>query len=222
MPIPYNATSPQPGDLLSTSQPQLLTNFGSINTLITQDHVTFAGAIPGQHNKVSLVGLGNYPGALPVFNPLGMIGLFAATDPNTTKGELYINKTIGGGAPVIVQIAATESVLTNNATGSPALIPGTKGATGWTMLPSGIKLVWGTADTVGGTKTVILAGNQAFSTTLLSVQATIITSDVTSLVYALKIAASPSPNQFIVTTSTAVTNSGTPVNVSFMYLAIGY
>ncbi len=220
MPIPYNATSPQPGDLLSTSQPQLLTNFGSINTLITQDHETFTATpgIPGQHSKVSLV----VQSALPVFNPLGMIGMYSKLDAVTAKNELYINKTIGGGTPVIVQVAATESVLSNNASGSPALIPGTKGATGWTMLPSGIKLVWGTADTVGGTKTVILAGTQAFSTTLLSVQATIITSDVTSLVYALKIAASPSPNQFIVTTSTAVTNSGTPVNVSFMYLAIGY
>jgi hypothetical protein len=215
MAIPYNATSPQPGDLLSQSQNDLLTNFGSINTLITQDHITFTGINPGMHKQVSLV----TQTVLPTFlaGQVGMYSLLNNAIPASisNQNELFINKTNASG---IVQVPATASILGTSA----APVPGVNGGTGWTMLPSGIKLVWGTATTAGGTVTVTLAPPQSFSTTLLSLQGTIISSDVTSLVYAVRFKTSPNPNQFIAFTSTAVTNSGTFVNASFMYLAIGY
>jgi len=208
MAIPYNGNIPQPTDLPSNSQPQILANFGSIKTLIDQDHVDFSGINPGQHNQVSLV---NQAG-LPVFNPLGMIGLYSATDGVTSKSELYINKTNASG---IVQVPATESILGTTAAPS----PNTYGNIGWTMLPSGIKLAWGTFTGAGFAQTQTLTANQAFATQILSIQFTIAGNSITAVNAIARLIGYPAANQF----SVAVTDlAGNFSTAPVIYLAIGY
>jgi hypothetical protein len=52
----YNANIPQPGDLISQSQPQILTNFSQANTAFSVDHTAFDVALnQGKHKKSTYV-----------------------------------------------------------------------------------------------------------------------------------------------------------------------
>lgn len=211
MPVPtnsYNDLIPQATDLLSNSQLSLLNNFGAIKTLIDVDHVDFSNAAGGQHNKVSLV----VQSPAPTF-AAGQVGLYSFLSPVTAKNELYVNKTNNSG---IVQIPSTASVLgTSNPT------PGASGnATGWTMLPSGIKLVWGNFLGSGAVQTITIAGAQQFGTTILSVQLTVI-DPATGFGQALaRVVNFPTANSFRAVVSNPGATGFSATNV--MYLAIGY
>ncbi len=210
LPSAYNPNIPQASDLLSVSQGNLLNNFGAIQALIDVDHVDFANTYAGQHNKVSLVN----QASLPVFNPLGEIGLYSATDATTSQSELYINKTNASG---IVQVAATESVL--GTVSAP-----TSTTPGWTMLPSGIKLAWGIGTgSSSGIATVTLTGGQVFSTAMLSVQCTTSGTLGSLTVYDVKLVSSSlTTNTFQVYVVQIVGGVASYSSQPFTYLAIGY
>lgn len=55
MSISYNPSIPQSNDLISNSQPQILQNFGAINTIVGIDHYSFASSAPpaGDHKQVT-------------------------------------------------------------------------------------------------------------------------------------------------------------------------
>jgi hypothetical protein len=57
----YYSAIPQRTDNPSTSQGQMLTNFGSINSIVGVDHVTFGSAsnTDGYHKRVSIPAAGN-------------------------------------------------------------------------------------------------------------------------------------------------------------------
>jgi hypothetical protein len=82
MAIPYYNNIPQGTDIPAQSQPLMFTNFGSIDTLLQVDHVSFAGATDGAHNKVSLV-IQTPPIAWPAGITLGLyataLGMFSHT-----------------------------------------------------------------------------------------------------------------------------------------------
>ena len=52
--LSYNNAIPQPTDNPSQSQGQMLTNFGSIYTIMSQDHYTFMTNQGGFHNQVHI------------------------------------------------------------------------------------------------------------------------------------------------------------------------
>lgn len=127
----YNGNIPQPTDQMSQSQQDLLDNFTEINNFVNTDHGPFNGATQGQHVKVTLPNA-----APPVFpNPNTDIGFYNANGVTSTLPEGYVHKHIAG--PANIDVPFTESILGTNA--SPGL------TSGWTYLPSGILLKWGTS-----------------------------------------------------------------------------
>jgi len=207
-PFIYNASIPQAADLLSVSQGDIRDNFGGIKSLVDIDHVSFASADAGKHIKVTLP----VQAPAPAF-VAGEVGMYSFLNPTTNKNELYVNKTNNSG---IVQIAATSSIL-----GNANPIPGTFGdTTGWTMLPSGIKMVWGSfPGSPIGPQTINLVGAQQFGTTILSIQLTVIGTG-SSAGQALARVRNISANSFqaVVSDVTGTTYS----NSNVMFLALGY
>lgn len=216
-PALYNGVIPQSGDFLSISQGQILNNFGAIQSLIDTDHVDFSSgtAVAGQHDRISFT-VQTSPPAQNLPNRAnwvaGQVGLYSSLNATTNKNELYINKTNNSG---IVQIPGTASILgTSNPT------PGAFGnATGWTMLPSGIKMVWGTFTGSGASQTITLVGAQQFATTILSVQLTVIGNSTTA-VQALARVRVIAANSFDAVVSDVTGSTFSTANV--MFLAIGY
>lgn len=119
----YNSSIPQPGDLISVSQGQLLANFQAIKTLIDVNHVDFADAgNMGKHNFVTFVDQAVAPVA-------------TGTDINMYNAavsgiqQLFIKKAAGNAIPF------TQSNI--------ASIGGSGFQSGYTFLPSGFLLKWG-------------------------------------------------------------------------------
>ena len=128
--MPYNGNIPQATDLLSSSQPLIQGNFTAIQTLIDVDHVDFASGNQGKHFRVSL----------PVQSPApsfsaGDVGLYSFQNSRTSQNELYINKI---NQATVTQIPATASILSTSSSPGP-------NSSGWTYLPSGILIKWGSA-----------------------------------------------------------------------------
>ena len=154
--MPYQADIPQPTDQLSKSQSDLLANFRSINTWCNVNHVNFnAGADAGKHKWVT------FPReAVVPTPPFGASELSLYNILNATSGvsELYVQKGVAAGIPFTLSRSVAAS-------------------TGWTYLPSGMKIVWGQDTIAGGnaTKTTLFASVAAFpgfSGTALGIQIT--------------------------------------------------
>lgn len=121
----YNALIPLATDSLSQSQADIYGNFNYLNTYFsaTNDHEPFnSGALDGKHQKVT------FPIApAPAVVGAGFIGMYAKLDA-ANNPQLYINNPVPG-----AQIPFTAAA---------------KASPGWTYLPSGIIMKWGTG-TVG-------------------------------------------------------------------------
>jgi len=214
MPVPsdYNPNIPQPTDLLSVSQGNLLNNFGAIQALIDINHVDFAAADAGKHKWVTLPLQGATPPAGSGFLA-GELGLYNAAYALTTQNELFINKT---NQATVVQVPATASILSSNS--APA-----QNTPGWTLLPSGIVLRWGNFTGFSGLATVTLAANAANGpalTQILSVMVTAYNTSAGDVNFAVRLASILSPTQFQVYISSRTT-TGAAVG-GFQYLVIGY
>src|SRR5271156_6351075 len=128
----YQNNIPQPTDLLSKSQGDLLNNFAALKTLIDVNHVDFNSADQGKHMWVTLPSQGATPPAGSGFAPTEL-GLYNAVYTTTTQQELFINKT---NQATVVQVPLSASTLSTNS--APA-----QGTQGWSYLPSGIIIKWG-------------------------------------------------------------------------------
>lgn len=126
MALPYNPTSPEETEKLKDSQPKILENFGSIKTLIEQNHVAFGEELQGVHKYVIMPNA-----AVP-----------SAPSANATDLNLFARTNTGANFPQLwLQYPNADVVqLTGNNTGS----TGTSG-TGWCKFPSGVIMKWGTA-----------------------------------------------------------------------------
>jgi hypothetical protein len=132
----YQANIPASTDLLSDSQSDIQGNFQAIQTLIDVNHYDFASSDQGKHFMVSM----------PVQSPAptfaaGEVGLYAFLNPTTSHNELYINKT---NESTVTQIPATASTL--SITSAPV-----QGTAGFSYLPSGIYITWGSTTVNGNT-----------------------------------------------------------------------
>ena len=115
---PWNQNIPQPTDLLSQSQADILGNFQALQTLIDVNHVDFASADQGKHKWVSLPIQGASPATAAT-----EVALFSRTSAFTAIPELCIRFA---GNSAVTEMTSAE--LTPN---------------GWTFLPSGVLLKWG-------------------------------------------------------------------------------
>lgn len=137
----YDNTIPQASQRLKDSQPDLLENFQAIQELVEVNHVTFNTADFGKHKFVTF----------PVQNPAPTfgateLGLYSFLNGTTAKNELYVNKISGATQKQIPMTASTLS-----ASSAPA-----SGTGGWTYLPSGMFMTFGSGN-ANGLTTVTLS-----------------------------------------------------------------
>lgn len=147
----YNPAIPQATDLISNSQPQILGNFGELNTQFGVDHVAFnTGSANGDgtHKQITF---DNAP---------------SAPNPTGTISNIY---------PQLV--SAIQQLFFKNATqvwqltGLP-LVTGTSGATGWGVrTPWGITINFGQPSFSGSSSPIVW--QIPFTTTVFTVVTTI-------------------------------------------------
>ena len=149
----YQNTIPGPNDFLTDSQVDLQNNFISLQASWIINHVNFDIANTGKHPRI------DFPvqAPAPVFGVAGENGLYNFLNATTTKNELYVHKQTQAGTADIPFTASflSDTVPTNN-------------QDGWTYLPSGVLLRWGSrqvggAPIGGGIITVTDAGLPAFN-----------------------------------------------------------
>lgn len=136
----YNPNIPQPTDVLSQSQSDILNNFNSIGTVFDVNHVDFnSGADAGKHKYVEFPQQASTP---PITFAAAEMAMYSAESPfNAAVNELFINKT---NEVTVVQVPFTASILSvaSNPAGNTA---------GWAYLPSGLLIKWGNGSATGNT-----------------------------------------------------------------------
>ena len=125
----FNPNIPQGTDAPSASQSQLLTNFQQVNTIFALNHYAFNDAtagLRGMHRAVVLEAQAAGPAT------------------SATQGALY-SKIISGQPNLVWRRlnSGPEIQMTSNLT--PIIA-----ATGYTMIPGGLVLQWGTVHVAGG------------------------------------------------------------------------
>lgn len=203
---------PQSTDQLSVSQGDILNNFTILGAIAgnTNPASSSLNATSG-FNWVYLPPQGSIPPAGAAF-PAANVGLYSAQNPTTSKNELYINKT---NQATVVQIPATASVL------SITSAPGT-GTGGWTYLPSGLLIKFGSGTTAAGNSSFTFAatnpGAPAFTQVLTLIVTTLIPSTSDGNLFAR--AGVFTATGFNVYGSQRTTT--TAAMVQFQFIAIGY
>ena len=208
----YISNIPQPTDLFSQSQPQILGNFGALQTLIDVNHVDFADATNmGKHNFVSF-----YPqSVVPTLNNTTDVIAYGKVYSVTNQNELWISKV---NQVTVTNIPASASILSTTSS------PSTNTA-GWTYLPSGILMKWGSA-TITSTNIapdqIVLfptSANIPVFGTVFSMQLTVTTSGTTDNDKFVLLAGFGATS--LVAIAALRDSSGTYTTATFQYLAIG-
>lgn len=134
----YNPNIPQPNDILSDSQDEILQNFQQINTVFGINHSTFETANQGKHNEVTLP-----ENAAPTNTLINEANIYSRQSAFTGNTELVWQRENNG-----TRIEWTSFVGANN---------------GWMRLPSGILVKWGTVLSVfPNPYTVVFPVNDSF------------------------------------------------------------
>lgn len=162
MAITYSPNIPQATDQISQSQPQILENFQGINTLLAVDHATFASSNAGFHNKTTFP----VQGSAPSFTA-GNIGLYNLLDSVSTVNQLFINLQDGTNVPITAAAKAANP--------------------GYTYLPSGLLVKWGTGTANGSTVITYPTGatipvfNNVYHAQVITVRGSVATNTLTVL-----------------------------------------
>jgi hypothetical protein len=150
----YNPAIPQPADLISNSQPQILANFTAIDTGVTGtgigftvNHITMADpSYPGMHDLIEMP-------------------LVQSADPTSTGANfsaIYSKTGSTNAEPFFLNNAsALGSVLWYGGTGNGG-VTATISGNGWLNLPNGLKFRWGSF--VAGTSGTGVSFSSAFTT----------------------------------------------------------
>jgi hypothetical protein len=135
----YNNAIPATNNNPSTDQPGMLTNAISIDSILAIDHVGFNATNGGTHNQSTYNNLIAKPAIL------------------ATQGAVY-TKSVGGTSQLFFEnSAAVETQLTGG--------PQSLAATGYTTLPGGIKIKWGSVSvTANSTATLTYNATDPFTT----------------------------------------------------------
>lgn len=148
--MPYNPNIPQPTDAISDSQNDILDNFQSINTWVGVNHTGFdSPPNTGKHTVVEMP-----QQALATVTPVGEVAIECLASAYNANGPELVYLPENGGARV-------------------EMTAGLKAANGWTFLPSGLLLKWGTFAVVAvGTATVLFPAGPtipAYGTTIYNI-----------------------------------------------------
>jgi hypothetical protein len=121
----YNPNIPQPPDIISVSQGQILQNFISLNDVFAEDHVPFfpLSSTSGYHKQIQFP---DVPAPLP--SPVG------------TESVIYPNVF-----STIQQLFFKNATITNQITG-----PFLKDPNGYAFIPGGFLVKWGSFTSVSG------------------------------------------------------------------------
>lgn len=123
----YNPNIPQPGDKLRNSQPQLLQNFQAINTGFNFNHIDLNLADAGKHKLLTMPRQ-----AFPQVVTGNDLLLYVGLNPDTALSELYLKRStdVGNGTAITAGASNLASF-------------------GWSTLPSGAKIKWGSFSVAG-------------------------------------------------------------------------
>lgn len=130
---PFIGNIPAAGNNPSVDQPNMQTNTNSVELIVEVDLYGFNDANGGTHQQVT------FPLASPTPAPTGTIGiLYSALDSNGASQLWFKNKS-------------TNIQLTNKSGSSPTGNASSPGNSGYTFLPGGMIIQWGTvlASTAG-------------------------------------------------------------------------
>lgn len=116
----YSNAIPQPTDRLKDSQQDILDNFAALKTLIDVNHGTFGAADEGKHKFVTMPEQGSAP-----TTAVNEMALYTQLSSLSGNSELVIRNENNGAS-----VEFTSSVKATN---------------GWSRLPSGVLIKWGTA-----------------------------------------------------------------------------
>ena len=204
----YDPTIPKATDLLSQSQSDILANFDAINMWVDVDHAGFGSPVEGKHNKVSFPVQPPFPAPPPAFLA-GEIGLYSLLNSLTTKNELYVANS----STPTVRTPMTASLLSLTPN------PGSN-VDGWTYLPSGLLIKWGSGTANGNTAFLFpVSVNTPAFVGVMSMQITTYTNNVadTNTFARLSAFTNLGFNVYGSARTTAVAAAA-----EFQYLAIGY
>jgi len=116
----YDNNIPQPGDIISTSQAQILANFSTLDTSFAINHIAFSESTnAGKHKFCTLID--------------------QTAAPTTAANEIALySKAVSGVSTLYFspESAGTEIIMSGT--------PPTVAASGSTFLPGGVILKWGT------------------------------------------------------------------------------
>ena len=186
----YNPAIPAANDLLSQSQSDIQQNFAAIQTVLGINHINFGAVGEGKHLYLQLP---EHAAPITAVNEGGFYANVGATSAIT---ELFFRRENNG-----------ESIpMTERQTGA---------TPGWTFLPSGIMLQFGTANVNNNT---IVTLTRAMPTTLLFVLVSSKRVGAQTNVVSLE---SITDSQHFVASSRTVNNSPTYEASDITYLAIG-
>ncbi len=189
----YNENIPQESDNPSQSQPQLLSNFKEISTAFNANHGNFNAPDQGKHSFLQMPEQSSVPATSS-----NEAALFSQESSLTLNTELVFRRESNGD-----QIEFTGFLGSND---------------GWTRLPSGILLKWGTGSGTG------------INTTIFPTGATI---PIFSAVYSAQVTGedtSSTPNTYVtfrtISTTEIIVNctkrTSTPdTSATYRYLVIG-
>lgn len=144
--IPFATNNP------STDQPNMQTNTNSINSILLIDHYGFNDNNGGLHKQVQMPTLASIPGSL-------MSGEGTLYTKTSGESELFFTPDLTGNEYQLTRtITASYSLFAKNVNNYNGV--GTQFTGGWTFLPGGILLQYGSFDAgVGG----VSSGNQSIT-----------------------------------------------------------
>lgn len=162
----FNPAIPQPGDLLSNSQGDLLANNAALDASFSVNHLPFsdASANNGKHTFVELL----QQSAKPTTAALeGTLYTKDDTTPTNRTQLFYIGDAGGAG----IEYQLTKCIDAQIASFGNKILTSAGHFSGWTFLPGGLIMFYGSVNTPGTTGSVAYnfgfpSGTGAFSITL--------------------------------------------------------
>jgi len=159
--MPFNPNIPQPNDLLTDSQGDLLANNQQLDTSFGINHYAFSDltANNGKHKYVQMPVQSADP---PLSAGVGVLWTLADANGNS---QLVYDQDLNG-AMRRMQLTAGTLAGTNN------LTFGENSTNGWTFLPGNLLLQYGSVSSPGGSGTVVFPIAFKTATTPFSIQLT--------------------------------------------------
>lgn len=197
----YQENIPQPTDIQSVSQNDILQNFTTLDTAWDINHVPFDHVDQGKHNKVHLP---NQDAIVPI-DPVTSgteTALYSKTSTRTTVTEMFVRpRNSGTEIPITAKLGATP---------------------GWAYLPNGLLIKWGASTRTGAQNVVFVDDGDVLIPrfgTIYSVQLTVSEAGAADTDTAVRVTDISNPLQIGVFASPRITAGNKAV--TFDYLAIG-